>query len=284
MRKKPTFAVRVNNLTTCVEFYMERLGLLLEAHDPASDTAILVDGLGMPVLFAGSGASDLAPYMGDVREVAAPGATLYFYEPDLDGRMSALNKAGLVAVRVVERRWGERRLVLRDPDGYTVNLWTEMARTPHETLELYMQAPHELQSLLEELKEQELDLSMAPGGWTVRQIAHHLADADAMQLARIKVALAEPGRVWVSNAYSPQGWSDTVSYSRLAVQPSADLFRAIRDYVAALLQHLPPDAWERYTLNAHGEKTTVGRTIGLLATHALEHMDDIAEIRRVHAV
>jgi catechol 2,3-dioxygenase-like lactoylglutathione lyase family enzyme len=283
MRKKPTFAVRVNNLTACIEFYAGRLGLLLEAHDPASDTAVIVDGLGMPVLFAGPGAADLAPYMGEVQEVAAPGATLYFYEPDLDSRMKALNKAGLDEMRVVERRWGERRLVLRDPDGYTVNLWTEVARTPHETLELYMQAPQELQSLLEGLTEQELDLLKAPGGWTVRQIVHHLADADAIQLARIKVALAEPGRVWVSNAYSPQGWSDSVGHSRLAVQPSVDLFRAVREHVAELLRHLPPDAWERYTLNAGGEKTTVGRTIGLLAAHALEHLDDIAEIRRLHS-
>jgi catechol 2,3-dioxygenase-like lactoylglutathione lyase family enzyme len=284
MRKKPTFAVRVTGLAACVEFYAGRLGLLLEAHDPQGDTAVIVDGLGMPVLFAGPGAADLAPCMGEVREVAAPGATLYFYEADLDGRMSALTNAGLPEVRVVERRWGERRLVLPDLDGYTVNLWTEVARTPHETLELYMQAPSELQSLLEGLKEQELDLSKVPGGWTVRQIVHHLADADAMQLARIKVALAEPGRVWVSNAYSPQGWSDVVGYSRPAVQPSVDLFRANREHVAALLQHLPPDAWERYTLNAYGEKTTVGRTISLLATHALEHIDDIVEIRRVHGL
>lgn len=283
MRNKPTFAVRVANLAASIEFYGGRLGLLVEAHDPVSDIATIVDGLGMPVLLAGPAAPDLIAYMGDVREIAEPGTTLYFYAADLDGRMSALAQAGLADARLVERRWGERRLALRDPDGYEVNLWSEVARTPQETLELYMQAPRELQSLMSGMGEPEMDLSKAPGEWTIRQIIHHLADADAMLLPRIKLALAEPGRLWASNAYSPQEWSGSVGYARFAAQPSVDLFRAIRGYVADLLQRLPPDAWERYTVNAHGERTTVGRSISLLASHALEHIDDIVEIRRLHA-
>lgn len=283
MRKKPTFAVRVADLAASVEFYSGLLGLHLEDHDPNSDTATIVDGLGMPVLLAGPGVIDLAPYMGDVRDVAAPDTALYFHEADLDARMQALAGAGLSAMRMVERRWGERRLVLRDPDGYEVNLWAEVTRTPQETLALYLQAPRELQSIMEEIGEEELDLSQTAGGWTIRQIVHHLADGDVMQLPRIKTALAEPGRTWVANAYSPQGWSDSVGYGRFAVGASVNLFVATREHVAELLQHLPPEAWERYTVNASGERMSVGRSLGLLASHALEHIDEIVEIRRLHA-
>ncbi|MDQ5825645.1 MAG: DinB family protein [Chloroflexota bacterium] len=283
MRKKPTFAVLVADLTASVEFYSALLGLHLEDHDPNSDTATIVDGLGMPVLLAGPGTMDLAPYMGGVRDIAAPGTALYFHEADIDARMQRLVEAGLSEVQLVERRWGERRLVLRDPDGYEINLWAAVARTPQATLALYMQAPHELQSIMMEIGEGELDLLQRPGGWTIRQIVHHLADADAMQLPRIKMALAEPGRTWVSNAYSPQGWSDSVDYARMAVGASVNLFVAIREHVAELLQHLPPEAWERYTVNAHGERTSVGSGIGMLASHALEHIDEIIDIRRVHA-
>jgi catechol 2,3-dioxygenase-like lactoylglutathione lyase family enzyme len=284
LRKKPTFAVRVADLAASVEFYRGLLRLHLEAHDPRSDTATIVDGMGMPVLLAGPGVIDLAPYMGDVRDVATPGTALYFHEADLDARMQGLVEAGLPGVQLVERRWGERRLVLRDPDGYEVNLWAEVARTPQETLALYLQAPRELQSIIEEIGEAALDLSQTPGGWTIRQIVHHLADADAMQLPRIKTALAEPGRTWVANAYSPQGWSDSVGYGRFAVGASVNLFVAIREHVAELLRHLPPEAWERYTVNASGERTSVGRSIGMLASHALEHIDEVLDIRRVHVV
>lgn len=283
MRRKPTFAVRVATLAASVEFYSGLLGLHLEDHDPNSDTATIVDGLGMPVLLAGPGTADLAPYMGEVRDFAAPGAALYFHEADIDARMQGFVEAGLSRVQLVERRWGERRLVLRDPDGYEVNLWASVARAPKETLALYMQAPRELQSIMVELREEELDLSQTAGGWTIRQIVHHLVDADAMQLPRIKMALAEPGRTWVSNAYSPQGWSDSVDYARITVGASVNLFVAIREHVVELLQHLPPEAWERYTVNAHGERTDVGSSIGMLASHALEHVDEIIDVLRVHA-
>ena len=129
MAKRPTFAVRVANLSTSLEFYCDLLGLRLEAQDADSDTTTIVDSLGMPVLLAGPRATDLVPHMGDVREIAAPGTSLYFHEAAIDARMQALIEAGLAGVQLVERRWGERRLVLRDPDGYEVNLWAEVAHT-----------------------------------------------------------------------------------------------------------------------------------------------------------
>ncbi|MDQ3929322.1 MAG: DinB family protein, partial [Chloroflexota bacterium] len=257
MRKKPMFAVRVADLAASVEFYTGLLGLRLEAYDAGSDTATIVDGLGLPVLLAGPRATDLAPYMGEVQEIAAPGTTLYFHEADIDARLQALTRAEVAGVHLIERRWGERRLALRDPDGYGVVLWAEAARTREETLALYMQAAQELQALMEEVGEQELDQSQTPGGWTIRQIVHHIADADAMQLPRIKMALAEPGRAWVPNIYSPQEWSDSVGRTRLPVRASVKLFVATREHVAELVQHLAPESWESYTVNAQGEKTTV---------------------------
>lgn len=283
MTKKPTFAVRIADLEASVAFYGGLLGLRVEAHDPDSATATIVDGLGMPVLLAGPQTTDLAPYMGVPQEVAAPGTTLYFYDAELEARMQALAEAGVEGVQLTETRWGERRLVLRDPDGYRVILWMEVPRTPEETLALYAQASGELRSIMEEASEQELDLSNGADGWTIRQIVLHLADTEAMQLPRIKMALAEPGRVWSHNIYSPQAWSDAAGYSGLPVQPAVDLFCSVRAYIGSLLEHLPPDAWDRYTANDQGDKTTVGSIVGMLASHALEHIDEISGIRRLHA-
>ncbi|MDQ3928615.1 MAG: DinB family protein, partial [Chloroflexota bacterium] len=263
-------------------FYTGLLGLRLDAYDAGSDTATIVDGLSMPVLFAGPRATDLAPYMGEVQEIAAPGTTLYFHEADIDTRLPTLVGAGLSEVQLVERRWGERRLVLRGPDGYQVVLWAVPTRTREETLALYIQAARELQALTEKVSEQELDLSQRLGRWTIRQIVHHIVDADAMQLPWIKMALSEPGRVWVPNIYSPQEWSDSVGRTSLPVGASVKLFVAIREHVAELVQHLGPGSWESYTVNAQGEKTPVGSIIGMLSSHALEHIDEIAEIRGLH--
>jgi catechol 2,3-dioxygenase-like lactoylglutathione lyase family enzyme len=285
MSTQPTFAVRVADLAATVTFYAEYLGQTLGDHNPRNDTAIIINGLDMPILFVGPKAGELVRHMGQLQEVATPGSTLYLFDPDPRSRQFTLARHGLTDTQLLETRWGELRLILWDPDGYKVSLWNTLERTPQEVLALYMQAPIELEVLLSDLKVPILDLPRQSGEWTIRQIVHHFIDADIMLLGRMRMALADPGQTWfpISNAYSPQMWADKVGDYRLAIEPSVKLFRAVREHIYYLLTHLPTDAWERYTVNAQGERTTVGWTIRMLTNHALEHIDEIRDICQLHA-
>ena len=56
-------------------------------------------------------------------------------------------------------------------------------------LELFKQGPGILENALADLSDNELDYVPSNGGWTIRQIVHHIADGDDLWKASIKIAL-----------------------------------------------------------------------------------------------
>lgn len=74
--------------------------------------------------------------------------------------------------------------------------------------------------------------------------------------------------------------------TRAEAEEQAALFRAQRAYIASLVCHLP-DAWDRHVQFTRAglpdaQRLTVGFVVRIQARHALEHIADIREIRRVH--
>lgn len=65
--------------------------------------------------------------------------------------------------------------------------------TMNDALERWAEGPDLLEAALTGLAEAYLDYVDTEGGWSIREIVHHLADADAMWTAYLKVALISPG-------------------------------------------------------------------------------------------
>jgi len=157
-------------------------------------------------------------------------------------------------------------------------------RSPEESLALYAQGPDELEIALTGLSEADFALARAPGEWSIRAIVHHLADADTLFLPGMKMALAESGCTYHPNwPSSNEVVSENLNYAGRPVRPSVTLFRVIHRHILELAQHVP-DAWERYIQYPDGPKRSFGFYIQLVTSHALEHIDEILEIRRIHNV
>lgn len=273
-------AIRVSDLDASLAFYVERLGFRLTWHDPEAGVA-QVDAAGYPVLLAGPDAPDLRSYLDETHEVVQPGGTLFVHSGDLDALAAMLAARG-VDFSAVEQWWGDRSLLATDPDGYTVAFFTLTERTQDETLALYAQGPERLEEALAGLSEADLDLALRPGAWTIRQIVHHIADSEATALAGPKFAIAEPGRLYLRNPYSQSVWAESLNYAGRPVGPSVALFRAIREHMLDVITHVP-GAWDSATRDARGHAgTPVGVFMGMLVSHAFEHIEDILEIRRAH--
>jgi catechol 2,3-dioxygenase-like lactoylglutathione lyase family enzyme len=272
-----TMALSVADLTDSLVFYVERLGLEVLDHDERADVAIIAHG-GYTILLAGPRAGDIALYLSAVHGHVQPGATLFLAGGDLDSLHATLRRRGVHDAVEVERPWGDRSLTLRDPDGYAVEFWTPIQRPPDEVLALYEAGPAALDAALAGLDDAALDWAQGPGAWTIRQIVHHLADAEATALGKPKFALAEPGRVYQGNPYDQGRWAEALDYAHRPIAPSLELFRAIRAHMTQLMRHLP-DAWERATENADGQPMTAGLAISMLTSHALGHMEDIRRLR-----
>jgi hypothetical protein len=122
------------------------------------------------------------------------------------------------------------------------------------------------------------------GGWTIRQIVHHIVDGDDIWKMGVKMAMGNEegefalGWYW---ALSQQTWGDRWAYDKRSLDASLSLFRAIRGHVVQLLESVP-DAWNRSvvirTPKGEVERVPVGFVVQMQADHVFHHIERIRAI------
>jgi hypothetical protein len=159
--------------------------------------------------------------------------------------------------------------------------------TNAEILTRYLTLPDQLETALVGLAESDLDLARAPAAWTIRQIVHHIVDADDVTKIIVKAALGNFGCVFGLAWYDPNNtWAKTLDYARREITPALALLRANHRDLELLLCRLP-EAWERHVLlqrdqNSEARKITVAQLIQSQTGHALHHIEQIRETRKAH--
>jgi len=90
-----------------------------------------------------------------------------------------------------------------------------------------------------------LDYSPSAGGWTIRDIVHHIVDGDDLWKTSIKMALGNEEAEFTLKWYTahPQiEWAKQWSYEKRSIEISLTLFRAIRSHILQLLEYAH-DGW-----------------------------------------
>jgi uncharacterized damage-inducible protein DinB len=166
---------------------------------------------------------------------------------------------------------------------------TDTTQEPVATLACYAAGPAQLEAALSGLTDAGLDHCPTEGGWTIRQIVHHVADGDDLWGAFVKMALGS--RTGFSLQWywaKPQDeWARVWRYADRAIEPSLALFRANRAHFVQLLGAVG-DAWTRHMMvqwsDGQEETVTVGDVIAMQSRHVLGHIADIRKIRETHHV
>lgn len=151
-------------------------------------------------------------------------------------------------------------------------------------LALYMEGPELLEHALAGLQDTDLDAIPSQGGWTIRQIVHHIVDGDDVWKACVKMALGNEQAEFSLDWYwaQPQEvWAKKWAYERRSLDESLALLKANRSHVAQLLEKVP-DAWDRSVSfrksNGETERMPVGAVIEIQADHVVHH------VKRIHAI
>jgi hypothetical protein len=205
-----------------------------------------------------------------------PGGTIHRFSSDIGSLARRVRDGGGEPV-LHKTDWGDRTLTVTDPDGYVVSFWTSPDRTVEQTIALYASGPDALEEAIAGLSDEELSWKPSADDWSVREIVHHVADSDATALFRVKMALAEPGRVMFGNPYQPDTWASSLGYNQRDIAPAIALLRATREHILQLLDHLP-EAMERTVSNPEGEHTTVETLISMLASHLMIHIEQTKDV------
>lgn len=149
-----------------------------------------------------------------------------------------------------------------------------LARAIAEIAEL----PHAMRLAVAGLDDVRLDTPYRPGGWTVRQVVHHVADSHINGFVRLKLALTEHEPT--IKPYDEAAWA-TLADARLPVDVSLSVLEHVHARWDAVYRSLTPAHFGRRFLHpALGEWFTVERHAQLYAWHGRHHAAHIAALRR----
>jgi catechol 2,3-dioxygenase-like lactoylglutathione lyase family enzyme len=278
----PSFAQLVSDVAASVAFYTEKLGFSLQDSRPTEDMAVVLDPDGDALLLAGPAVQHPATYLSEHHLIFHPGDSLDFHGEDLEALRAAWISRGVAAaaIQLKERRSGARVLSVEDPDHYVLKFIRPPELSATEILALYAQGPEQLEAALEGLAEADLDLGREGGGWSIRQIVHHVADTDILFGETMKVALSAPGAAMTRpRAVGNERISTAPEYNKRPIGTSIQLFRVFHEYILELVRYVP-DVNACYVVDAEGRRHAFSSGIaGIVVEHTEEHLEEIWAIR-----
>lgn len=139
-------------------------------------------------------------------------------------------------------------------------------------------APSGLRDAVAGLSDEQLDTEYRPGGWTVRQVVHHLPDSHMNSYCRFKLALAEDEPAVKS--YDENRWAQFADARSAPVEPSLSLLESLHKRWVMLLRSLDQADWRRAFRHSDLGLVTLERNLALYAWHGKHHIAHITELRR----
>jgi hypothetical protein len=136
--------------------------------------------------------------------------------------------------------------------------------------------PPNLQSAVSHLSNIQLDTPYREGGWTVRQLVHHIADSHANAYVRCKLALTEE---WPSiKPYDEASWA-RLPDSLLPLEPSLAIIAGLHERWVALLESLSDADFHRGYNHPESGRQNLSIVLALYAWHSRHHTAHITHLR-----
>ena len=137
--------------------------------------------------------------------------------------------------------------------------------------------PAHLREAVEGLDDSQLDTEYRPGGWTVRQTVHHIADSHANALIRFKLALTEDTPPTIK-PYMEDRWA-LLGDAKLPVDVSLRMLDAIHERWVALLDSMAYSDYQKEFIHPETGKWTLDGALALYAWHSRHHTAHIMSLR-----
>ena len=116
-----------------------------------------------------------------------------------------------------------------------------------------------------------LQLPYRPGGWTGRQVVHHVADSHLNAYCRFRLALTEENPTICP--YDEAAWAVLPDVAATPITVSLTLLEALHTRWVSLLHHLDEAQWQRTFYHPGTQRTpTLEQTLALYAWHGRHHV------------
>ncbi len=166
---------------------------------------------------------------------------------------------------------------LRYPIGKFTPLDTYTPADLGGFIERIKRLPAHVEKELSTWSEEQLDTPYREGGWTVRQVVHHMADSHMNAYIRFKWALTE--EVPTIKAYDEKRWAETPETQGLA-QLSVALLKPLHDKWVTLMRGMDEAQWARQFVHNQSLKTfRLAQVAGTYAWHGEHHLAHITSLK-----
>jgi len=139
------------------------------------------------------------------------------------------------------------------------------------------EVPARLSAAVAGLTNAQLDTPYRPGGWTVRQLVHHIADSHMNALTRFKLALTEDEPM--IKTYEEQLWAELADTKTPPIDSSLALLENLHKRWVILLRSLGPADWPRKFRHPGWGVATVDFLLAQYAWHGRHHVAHITSLR-----
>lgn len=148
----------------------------------------------------------------------------------------------------------------------------------NDSLERIQALPAKLQAALQGLSDSQLDTPYRDGGWTVRQVVHHLADSHLNAYVRVKWTLTEDTPI--IKPYDEKAWATT---PETAADPALSMgfLKALHVKWVLLLKSIPDSDLSRQFIHPATQRAVrLDQLMAMYAWHGDHHVAHITELRK----
>jgi len=136
--------------------------------------------------------------------------------------------------------------------------------------------PHRFRNAVSGLSDTQLSTPYRDGGWTVRQLIHHVPDSHLNAYIRCKLALTEDSPT--IKPYDQEAWANLADSALTPAEVSLSLLEAVHTRWVTLLRALTPDDFQRKFNHPETGVQSVDSTVAFYAWHGNHHLGHITAV------
>lgn len=138
--------------------------------------------------------------------------------------------------------------------------------------------PARLRDVVSGLTDAQFDTAYRDGGWTVRQLVHHVADSHLNAYVRWKLALAEDNPV--IKPYDQDDWVKMPDVQQVPVMVSLALLDALHERLVSVMRNMSDEDFDRTYYHPEQKRSVaLHEVLALYAWHGKHHTAHVAELR-----
>lgn len=135
-----------------------------------------------------------------------------------------------------------------------------------------------LENAVANLDASQLETPYRDGGWTLRQVVHHVSDSHMNALIRLKFGLTEDNPT--IKPYDEAKWAETSEYKNLPINISLTMLHTIHAKLFDLFSNLTAEQWKRTYFHPEAQKQfDLWYLLGLYSWHGKHHTAHITGLR-----